>query len=46
MSYYFAKTMDVSFDEAIDSVTAALKEEGFGILTDVDIRKTDRKSVV
>ena len=31
---------NLSFDEAIQKVTAALKEEGFGILTEIDIQKT------
>ncbi len=45
MSYYIAKTTDLPFDEAIEHVTAALKEEGFGILTDIDIRATFKKKL-
>jgi uncharacterized protein (DUF302 family) len=33
MSYYFAKTISATFDEAIAHVTDELKEEGFGVLT-------------
>jgi uncharacterized protein (DUF302 family) len=40
VSYYIAKRMRVPFDAAIEKVTAALKEEGFGILTDIDVRST------
>lgn len=40
MSYYFAKTLDATFDEAVDKVTAALKTEGFGILTEIDVKET------
>lgn len=40
MSYHFSKTLDLSFDEAIEKTTAALKEEGFGILTEIDIKET------
>ena len=40
MSYYFNKTLAVPFDEAIEKVKAELKKEGFGVLTDIDVRKT------
>jgi uncharacterized protein (DUF302 family) len=40
MSYYISKTIDVPFDEAVEKVKAELKKEGFGILTEIDIRKT------
>ncbi|MGN6804640.1 MAG: DUF302 domain-containing protein [Trinickia sp.] len=40
MSYYFAKTLTVPFDAAVQRVTDALKEEGFGVLTDIDVRNT------
>ncbi len=40
MSYYFAKTVKVPFAEAIDRVTAALKERGFGVLTTIDVKAT------
>ena len=32
MKYYFSKVIEKDFDKAIEEVTAALKEEGFGIL--------------
>lgn len=40
MGYHFSKTLDLSFEEAIEKVTAALKEEGFGVLTEIDIKAT------
>lgn len=46
MSYYFNTTLkDISFDEAIDKVTAALKEEGFGVLTEIDVQATLKKKL-
>lgn len=40
MAYYFSKTLDIPFDEAVTRVIDALKKEGFGILTDIDVQKT------
>jgi uncharacterized protein (DUF302 family) len=40
MEYYFSKTMNCSFDNAVQKVTEALKTEGFGILTEIDIKAT------
>jgi uncharacterized protein (DUF302 family) len=45
MSYYISKTVDTSFDDAIDKVTAGLKEEGFGILTEIDVKETLKKKL-
>ena len=40
MSYYISKTIDGPFDAAVDKVKAELKKEGFGVLTEIDVRKT------
>jgi uncharacterized protein (DUF302 family) len=45
MEYYFSKTIDLSFDNAIQKVTEALKTEGFGILTEIDIKATLKKKL-
>jgi len=38
--YYFAKTLSVPFEEAVLRATDALKEEGFGVVTQIDIKET------
>ncbi len=45
MSYYFSKILDISFDDAIVKVTEALKEEGFGVLTEIDVKETLKKKI-
>ena len=45
MSYYFTKTLDETFERTIDRVTSGLKEEGFGILTEIDVKETFKKKL-
>ena len=45
MSYYFAKTLHCSFDEAVQRTTDALKNAGFGIITEIDVKETLRKKL-
>ena len=40
MDYYFRKTTDYSFEEAIEKVTGLLKEEGFGVLFRINMDET------
>ncbi len=39
-SYGFKTTVNLSYEEAIGQVTAALKEQGFGVLTQIDVKAT------
>jgi uncharacterized protein (DUF302 family) len=45
MSYYFTKILNISFDTAISGVMEELKKEGFGILTDIDVKATLKKKL-
>ena len=45
MTYYFAKTLDIPFDDAVDQVITALKGEGFGVLTTIDTQETLKKKL-
>lgn len=46
MSYYFNKTLTgKKFDQAIEEVTAELKKEGFGVLTEIDVKQTLKKKL-
>jgi uncharacterized protein (DUF302 family) len=40
MSYYFAKTLPVGFDEAVRRTIDALKQQGFGVISEIDIKQT------
>jgi uncharacterized protein (DUF302 family) len=45
MTYYFAKTLPLGFDEAVRRTTEALKNEGFGIISEIDVKDTLRKKL-
>jgi uncharacterized protein (DUF302 family) len=45
MAYYFSKILACGFDQAIEKVTDALKADGFGILTEIDIKSTLKKKL-
>jgi len=40
MTYYIARTINASFEQTIKRVIEALKAEGFGVLTDIDVQAT------
>jgi len=45
-SYGYTRTLkDVSFDQALERTTAALKKEGFGVLTEIDVKETLKKKL-
>jgi len=39
MNYYFSKKINTNFDQAVQLITESLKEEGFGVLTEIDIQE-------
>lgn len=45
MSYYFARTLSTSFDDAVARTTAALNEDGFGIITEIDLKETFKRKL-
>ena len=45
MSYFFAKIVDDSFDDAIERVTAHLADAGFGVLSTIDVTATLKKKI-
>ncbi|OLP20460.1 hypothetical protein BST81_00140 [Leptolyngbya sp. 'hensonii'] len=45
MTYHFSKVVDASFQEAITQVTESLKQEGMGILTEIDVQAAFKKKL-
>ena len=45
MNYYFAKAFSVGFDDAVRRTVEALKQEGFGIITEIDLKETFKKKL-
>jgi len=40
MTYYFSKSLELAFEPAVARVRAALGEEGFGVISEIDVAKT------
>ena len=45
MIYYFAKALELDFDDAVRNTIEALKQEGFGIITEIDVQETLKKKI-
>lgn len=45
MNYGFSKTLDITFEQAIEKVTSELKREGFGVLTSIDVKETLKQKI-
>jgi len=45
MKFFYSATTDQSFDEAIETVTNLLNEEGFGVLSEIDVKETLKKKL-
>ena len=46
MDYYYSTILNnITFQEAIEKVTAELQKEGFGVLTEIDIKATLKKKL-
>jgi uncharacterized protein (DUF302 family) len=44
-NYGFSKIVDLGYDEAIEKVTEELQKEGFGVLTEIDVKTTLKKKL-
>jgi uncharacterized protein (DUF302 family) len=45
MRYYYSKTVASGFEDTVAKVTDALQKEGFGILTEIDVKSTLKKKL-
>ena len=45
MSYYFCRTLDIPFEEAMARVAEELQKEGFGVLIEIDVKATLKKKL-
>jgi uncharacterized protein (DUF302 family) len=45
MAYYFSKTLEGDFDDVVRRTVESLNEEGFGVLTDIDVKDTLKRKI-
>ncbi len=45
MNYYFSKTLECTVEQAVEKVTLLLKEQGFGIITRINIKETMKEKL-
>jgi uncharacterized protein (DUF302 family) len=45
MAYYYSRTIRAPFEDAVNRTIDALKEQGFGVLTEIDVKETLRKKL-
>lgn len=45
MTYHISKLVDLAFDDAIERATSVLAENGFGVLTTIDVKATLKKKI-
>ena len=45
MAYYFSKTLPIGLDEAVQRTVEALKAEGFGVISEIDVKDTLKKKL-
>ena len=45
MSYYFARMIEASFEDAVSRTREALKAEGFGVISEIDVQKTLKSKI-
>lgn len=45
MSYYFSRTLRMTFEEAVRRLTTTLQQEGFGVITTIDVKDTLKRKL-
>lgn len=45
MLYHYSKQLQIPFDDALERITGSLKDQGFGVLTSIDVKDTLKKKL-